>query len=91
VSIDLEFVDSIPRTAAGKFRWVISKVPLDSRSRSRTPGSSLIRSEPALSFSDWTSKWLAHHRDRDTRALQNDGLLSGNKRAGPEIPSALSD
>ena len=26
--IELEFVDSIPRTKAGKFRWVISKVPL---------------------------------------------------------------
>jgi phenylacetate-CoA ligase len=26
--IQLEFVDSIPRTAAGKLRWVISKIPL---------------------------------------------------------------
>ncbi len=26
--IDIEFVDSIPKTSAGKFRWVISKVPL---------------------------------------------------------------
>ncbi len=26
--IDLEFVDAIPRTSAGKLRWVISKVPL---------------------------------------------------------------
>jgi phenylacetate-CoA ligase len=26
--IEIEFVDSIPRTKAGKFRWVISKVPL---------------------------------------------------------------
>jgi len=29
MNIDLQFVDSIPRTAAGKFRWVISKIPLD--------------------------------------------------------------
>ena len=28
IRIDLEFVDHIPRTKAGKFRWVISKVPL---------------------------------------------------------------
>ncbi len=27
--IEVELVDSIPRTAAGKFRWVISKVPLE--------------------------------------------------------------
>lgn len=26
--IDIEFVDSIPREVSGKFRWVISKVPL---------------------------------------------------------------
>lgn len=26
--VRVEYVDSIPRTAAGKFRWVISKVPL---------------------------------------------------------------
>jgi hypothetical protein len=26
--IEIEVVQSIPRTAAGKFRWVISKVPL---------------------------------------------------------------
>ena len=29
MSIDIEFVDEIPRTKAGKFRWVISKVPLE--------------------------------------------------------------
>ena len=29
ISVELEFVDSIPRTKAGKFRWVISKVPLE--------------------------------------------------------------
>ncbi len=28
MKIKIEFVDSIPRTASGKFRWVISKVPL---------------------------------------------------------------
>lgn len=28
VTLNLEFVESIPRTEAGKFRWVISKVPL---------------------------------------------------------------
>lgn len=28
MQIGIEFVDSIPRTRAGKFRWVISKVPL---------------------------------------------------------------
>jgi phenylacetate-CoA ligase len=28
MKIDLEFVEEIPRTKAGKFRWVISKVPL---------------------------------------------------------------
>lgn len=28
VKVSVVFVDSIPRTAAGKFRWVISKVPL---------------------------------------------------------------
>jgi phenylacetate-CoA ligase len=28
MSIDIQIVESIPRTAAGKFRWVISKVPL---------------------------------------------------------------
>lgn len=28
IRIELEFVDSIPRTKSGKFRWVISKVPL---------------------------------------------------------------
>ena len=27
--VEVEFVDSIPRTSAGKFRWVISKVPLE--------------------------------------------------------------
>jgi phenylacetate-CoA ligase len=26
--IELEFVDNLPRTKAGKFKWVISKVPL---------------------------------------------------------------
>lgn len=29
IKIDIEFVDSIERTGAGKFRWVISKVPLE--------------------------------------------------------------
>jgi phenylacetate-CoA ligase len=29
MKIEIEFVDSIPRTKAGKFRWVISKVPLE--------------------------------------------------------------
>ncbi len=29
MKIEIEFVESIPRTKAGKFRWVISKVPLD--------------------------------------------------------------
>jgi phenylacetate-CoA ligase len=29
MQIDLEFVSSIPRTNTGKFRWVISKVPLE--------------------------------------------------------------
>ena len=29
VAAELEFVDEIPRTASGKFRWVISKVPLE--------------------------------------------------------------
>jgi len=29
IELHLEFVDAIPRTAAGKFRWVISKVPLE--------------------------------------------------------------
>jgi phenylacetate-CoA ligase len=29
MEIELEFVDRIPRTKAGKFRWVISKVPLE--------------------------------------------------------------
>ena len=29
MEIHIEFVDSIPRTDAGKFRWVISKVPLE--------------------------------------------------------------
>ncbi len=28
VNISVEFVDKIPRTAAGKYKWVISKVPL---------------------------------------------------------------
>ncbi|MCD6162709.1 MAG: phenylacetate--CoA ligase family protein [candidate division Zixibacteria bacterium] len=28
MKIDIEFVESIPRTKMGKFRWVISKVPL---------------------------------------------------------------
>lgn len=28
MSIKLDFVDSIPRTKAGKYRWVVSKVPL---------------------------------------------------------------
>jgi phenylacetate-CoA ligase len=29
MKIEIEFVESIPRTKAGKFRWVISKVPLE--------------------------------------------------------------
>jgi len=29
MNIELEFVDEIPRTNAGKYRWVISKVPLE--------------------------------------------------------------
>ena len=29
MNIELEFVDQIPRTKTGKFRWVISKVPLE--------------------------------------------------------------
>jgi len=29
MNIEFEFVDSIPRTKAGKFRWVISHVPLE--------------------------------------------------------------
>jgi len=29
MKIEVEFVDSIPRTKAGKFKWVISKVPLE--------------------------------------------------------------
>ena len=29
MTVELEYVDAIPRTAAGKFRWVISKVPLE--------------------------------------------------------------
>jgi len=29
IKINIEFVDSIDRTSAGKFRWVISKVPLE--------------------------------------------------------------
>jgi len=28
MDIKVEYVDTIPRTSAGKFRWVISKVPL---------------------------------------------------------------
>lgn len=28
MNVEIEYVDSIPRTKAGKFRWVISKVPL---------------------------------------------------------------
>jgi len=28
MKIEIQFVESIPRTSAGKFRWVISKVPL---------------------------------------------------------------
>lgn len=28
IRIDLEFVEEIPRTASGKFRWVVSRVPL---------------------------------------------------------------
>lgn len=28
MSVHIEFVDSIPRTSAGKFRWVISNIPL---------------------------------------------------------------
>ncbi|RKX26596.1 MAG: hypothetical protein DRP47_07935 [Candidatus Zixiibacteriota bacterium] len=29
MTVEIEFVDLIPRTKAGKFRWVISKVPLE--------------------------------------------------------------
>ncbi len=29
IQIDVEFVQMIPRTSAGKFRWVISKVPIE--------------------------------------------------------------
>jgi len=29
MKIEIEFVESIPRTKSGKFRWVISKVPLE--------------------------------------------------------------
>jgi phenylacetate-CoA ligase len=29
INVDLEFVERIPRTASGKFRYVISKAPLD--------------------------------------------------------------
>jgi phenylacetate-CoA ligase len=29
MKVEIEFVDSIPRTKVGKFRWVISKVPLE--------------------------------------------------------------
>jgi phenylacetate-CoA ligase len=29
MKIDIEFVESIPRTPSGKFRWVISRVPLE--------------------------------------------------------------
>jgi phenylacetate-CoA ligase len=29
IGIKIEFVDSIPRTKSGKFRWIISKVPLE--------------------------------------------------------------
>lgn len=29
MSIELQFVDEIPRTKAGKFKWVISRVPLE--------------------------------------------------------------
>jgi len=29
MEVEIEFVDQIPRTKAGKFRWVISKVPLE--------------------------------------------------------------
>ena len=29
MQINIEFVDHIPRTKAGKFRWVISKIPLE--------------------------------------------------------------
>jgi len=29
MKIEIEFVESIPRTKAGKFKWVISKVPLE--------------------------------------------------------------
>ena len=28
MAVEIKFIDSIPRTSAGKFRWVISKVPL---------------------------------------------------------------
>jgi len=28
VEVNIEFVDQIPRTSSGKFRWVVSKVPL---------------------------------------------------------------
>jgi phenylacetate-CoA ligase len=27
-AIEIEFVEGLPRTAAGKFRWVVSEVPL---------------------------------------------------------------
>jgi phenylacetate-CoA ligase len=29
MKIELQFVDHIPRTGEGKYRWIISKVPLD--------------------------------------------------------------
>jgi phenylacetate-CoA ligase len=29
INVEIKFVDNIPRTAAGKYRWVISRVPLD--------------------------------------------------------------
>jgi len=29
MNVHLEFVEDIARTKAGKFRWVISKVPLE--------------------------------------------------------------